>query len=184
MNRIENLEDVLISELRDLYSAEQQILAAFPRMVERIGSKDMKQALSEHMEQTKGQLARLDRISEIVGERVSGKHCEGIEGLIREGDKEISFRGNPSLLDVILTGACQRIEHYEIAGYTTARAIAEQLGMEEVADLLQETLDEESDADERLTQICEADILPSCTYEEPEAAEDEVVERYPHHSHR
>lgn len=173
MNRMQTMEDILLEELKDLYSAEQQIMEAMPKVIQRASAKELKQVLTNHMEETKGQIARLEQVESILNKRLSGGKCEAMEGLIRECQDVLSLSGNPALIDVLITGACQRIEHYEIAGYGTARTIAEQMGYDDVADLCQTTLDEESNADEELTRVSEDEILPNCPYEAEEEQSDE-----------
>ncbi len=168
MTRMQTMEDILIEELKDLYNAEQQIAQAIPKVIQKASARELRQALSNHLEETKGQIARLEQVENILNKRLSGEVCEGMQGLIRECEHVLSLNGNPALIDVLITGACQRIEHYEIAGYGTARTVAEQMGYDDIADLCQATLDEESNADEELTRVSEDEILPNCPYEADE----------------
>jgi ferritin-like metal-binding protein YciE len=155
----ENLQDLYVEQLRDLYSAENQILKALPRMAKTASHQDLQTAFQMHADQTQRQVERLERIFEELGERPSGKHCKGMEGLIEEG-KELLEKKNadPDALDAGLIAAAQKVEHYEIAGYGTVRAYAEQLGFDQQARLLQETLDEEGATDKKLTSLAEGRI--------------------------
>jgi ferritin-like metal-binding protein YciE len=150
-------QDLLELELKDLYSAEKQLTKALPKMAKTATNGDLKQAFESHLEETEGQIERLERIFkqlDISYTRV--EKCKAMEGLIEEG-KEIMEEGlEPDVLDAALICAAQKVEHYEIAGYGCARTFAQQLGHEEVAELLQETLDEEGNADKRLTDIAES----------------------------
>lgn len=178
MDKVESINDILLTELKDLYSAEAQITKALPKVIKKVSSTELKRALTEHLDQTRGQLARLERIGEILDENLSGEKCEAMEGLVSEGEEVMELSDDPGLTDALIISACQRIEHYEMAGYGTARAIAEQLGLDDVVGLLQDTLDEEGDANERLTDISEGEILPSCSApseEEWEAEEEEEI---------
>jgi ferritin-like metal-binding protein YciE len=156
-----NLQDVLLDELRDLYNAENQLVKALPKMAEGASSPKLKQAINMHLEETKVHVQRLEEIGEIIGKKLTGKTCKAMEGLVKEGEEALDHESeNPALIDALIIGAAQRVEHYEMAGYGTARAFAEQLGKSRVVQLLQETLDEEGAADKKLTQVCQDDILP------------------------
>ena len=160
MPKLDSLDKVLESELKDLYSAENQLLKALPRMAKKASTPSLKVAFTSHLEETKGQVERLQKIGTILGIKLTGKVCKAMQGLVEEGKEVLEEESdNKALIDVLLIGAAQRVEHYEIAGYGTARAIAEKLGRGEVAQLLQESLDEESAADEKLTAISEGEVL-------------------------
>jgi len=160
MPKLASLDKVLEDELKDLYSAENQLLKALPRMVKKASTPSLKEAFTSHLEETKGQVERLQKIGTILGIKLTGKVCKAMQGLVEEGKEVLEEESdNKALIDVMLIGAAQRVEHYEIAGYGTARAIAEKLGRGEVAQLLQESLDEESAADEKLTAISEGEVL-------------------------
>lgn len=156
--KIKTMQDLLIDELRDLYSAESQLLRALPKMAKAASSPDLKSAFEQHQEITKRQVERLEEIFQGLGKSPKGKKCLGMEGLVQEGEEVIGDAGNPEVLDAALIGAAQRVEHYEISGYGTARTHARELGLQKEAGLLQETLDEESRTDEKLTQIAESMI--------------------------
>ena len=151
--KLENLQQLFVQELRDLYDAETQITDALPKMIEAAHYDQLKNALQEHLDVTRQQIDRLDQIFDILGEDASGQTCKGMKGVIKEGDEIISQGGDNATVDAGIISAAQRVEHYEMAGYGTVRTYAELLGQQEIAQLLQETLDEEKEADETLTQI-------------------------------
>lgn len=160
MPKLKSLDNVLADELKDLYSAENQLLKALPKMAKKASTPSLKEAFTSHLEETKGQVERLQKVGTILGLKLTGKACKAMQGLIEEGQEVIAEQSdNKALIDVLLIGAAQRVEHYEIAGYGTARAIAEKLGQREVAQLLQETLAEEGAADKKLTAISEGEVL-------------------------
>lgn len=153
---LDNLQDVLILQLRDLYSAEDQLLTALPLMAAGANSAELKAAFNDHTAQTREHRSRLERCFSLLGCEVQSETCEAMEGLIEEGNEVLSLSGDPEVKDAALVAAAQRVEHYEIAGYGCARTFARQLGQTAVASLLQETLDEEGDTDKRLTDIAES----------------------------
>jgi ferritin-like metal-binding protein YciE len=156
--KITTLEDLLADELKDLYSAENQLVKALPRMARAVDSKDLRSALEEHLKQTHKHVERLERICEKLDISPKGKKCTGMEGLIGEGTEILNTEGESDPLEAGVIGAAQRVEHYEIAAYGTARAHARQLGFIEIANLLGKTLQEEKRADEKLTQIAENQV--------------------------
>jgi ferritin-like metal-binding protein YciE len=149
------LEELLIDELKDLYNAENQIIKALPKMAKAASSPDLRRAFERHLEETRKQVERLDQIGEQLEVRLTGKKCHGMEGLIEEGKEIMSQDLEENALDAGLIGAAQKVEHYEIAAYGTARAHAEMLGYTKVARLLQQTLNEEGMTDKKLTQLAE-----------------------------
>lgn len=153
--RLNSLHNAFVDELRDLYSAENQITKALPQMIEAASSDKLKQAFQEHLDVTKNQIDRLKLVFKQLNESPSGETCKAMQGLIEEGSEVVEKNGNAQVKDAVLIAAAQKIEHYEIAGYGTVRTYAEMLGFEDVADLLQETLDEESETDEKLTELSE-----------------------------
>lgn len=153
---MENLKELLIDELKDLYSAESQIVKALPKIVRGIESDELKAAINEHLEVTKTQVQRLTQVFESLGAKPKGKHCKGMEGLLEEGSELLQEEEKGTLRDLALIGAAQRVEHYEVAAYGTAKAMAETLGLTEAAELLSETLAEEGEADQRLTEVAES----------------------------
>jgi len=153
-----SLRELYVEELKDLYSAETQILKALPRMIRAASNKDLQRAFTVHERQTQQHVKRLERIFRMLDESTRGKKCKGMEGLLEEGQELIKERPEPEVLDAGLIAAAQRVEHYEIAGYGTVRTYARQLGEEEQANLLQETLDEEGETDKLLTSLAESSI--------------------------
>jgi ferritin-like metal-binding protein YciE len=156
--KLDSLRNLFIEELRDLYSAEKQITRALPKMAKGATSPELQQAFETHLQQTEGQIERLDQIFELLGVSSNGKKCKGMEGLIEEGSELLEEDGEGFVIDAGLIGAAQRVEHYEIAGYGTARALAETLGETEAARLLQQTLDEEGETDKLLTRLAEQTV--------------------------
>jgi ferritin-like metal-binding protein YciE len=153
--KIDTLNTLLEQELKDIYDAEKRLVKAIPKMAKAASSADLKQALEEHLEVTKGQVARLEEVFETLGMTAKAKPCAGMKGLIEEGEEVMGEDGEESLMDAAIIGAAQRVEHYEIAAYGTVRTFAEKLGNDKAVELLQQTLDEEKEADEKLTQISE-----------------------------
>ena len=151
----ENLQDLYIDQLRDLHSAENQILKALPKMIGKTTHPDLKKALQEHQKVTEKQVERLDTIFSELGERPSGHKCKGMEGLLEEGDEVLKDFKDGDVLDAAIIASAQRVEHYEMAGYGTVRSMANMLGFDRQADLLQETLNEEGEADHKLTALAE-----------------------------
>jgi ferritin-like metal-binding protein YciE len=156
--KLNTLEDLLLHELKDLYSAENQLLKALPKMAKAADHEDLRAAFEEHLEQTEGQVDRLDQIAELLGKKLTGHTCKAMKGLIEEGSELISEDAHPAVKDAGLIGAAQRVEHYEIAGYGTARTLAEHLGHDEIVELLEETLAEEKETDVKLTELAESSI--------------------------
>jgi ferritin-like metal-binding protein YciE len=155
---LNSLDDLLIMELGDLYDAERRIVDALPKMAEAATSPQLKQAFSQHLQQTKRQVSRLEQCFVQLGKSVERETCDAMKGLIAEGDEIVDATGDSMVKDAALISAAQRVEHYEIAGYGTARTFAEQLGHTDVARLLQTTLNEESETDQILTQLAEQSI--------------------------
>jgi ferritin-like metal-binding protein YciE len=156
--KLKTLDDLLIKELRDLYSAEKQMIKALPKMAKAANSEALQDAFTEHLEVTKEQARRLETIFESLNVSSRGPKCAAMEGLVEEGDEMMKEEAAPAVMDAGLIGAAQRVEHYEIAGYGVARTFARLLGHDKVADMLQETLDEEGDADKKLTELAESEI--------------------------
>jgi ferritin-like metal-binding protein YciE len=154
------LDKLLIDELKDLYNAENQLVKALPKLAKKASTPRLAEAFNEHLEETRNHVSRLDTISKTLGVKLTGKKCAAMEGLIEEGKEILEEQDEGPVMDAALIGAAQRVEHYEIAAYGTARTMAEILGQDEVARLLQQTLDEEGAADKLLTQISEKDVLP------------------------
>ena len=145
--KLESVEDLFLAELRDLYDAENQLLKAIPKLVDAASAPALKVAFSQHLEETKGHVGRLDRVFRELDVKPSGETCEAMKGLVKEGEEFVQAKGEPSVRDAGLIGAVQRVEHYEMAGYGTARTLAKRLGFQEIAIILQQTLEEEGEAD-------------------------------------
>lgn len=152
---LDNLGNVLELQLRDLYSAEDQLISALPKMAAAAHSSDLKSAFETHLRETRQQKTRLEQAFRMLGCEPKSESCDAMEGLIEEGQEIIDMDGDPEVKDAALIAAAQRVEHYEIAGYGCARTFARRLGRNDVANLLQETLDEEGNADKILTDIAE-----------------------------
>jgi ferritin-like metal-binding protein YciE len=147
------LEDMLVETLRDTFDAEKQLVKALPKMAKAANSEELRAAFEEHLEVTRGQVDRLERVFAELGVAARGKHCVAMEGLIEEGKELIEEDHDPEVKDAGLIAAAQKVEHYEIAAYGTLRTWAEMLGHGKAAELLQESLTEESDTDEKLSQL-------------------------------
>jgi ferritin-like metal-binding protein YciE len=155
-----SLKDLYVEQLRDLYSAETQILKALPDMMERASHPELRSGFEMHRDQTQQQVQRLEQIFSDLGENPQGHHCDGMEGLLKEGREMLQEQGDSGVIDAGIIASAQRVEHYEIAGYGTVRSFAERLGMDEHARLLQQTLDEEGETDKKLTRIAEQVVNP------------------------
>ena len=153
-----SLEDILTDELKDLYSAENQLIKALASIAKGVDSEDLRSVFEEHLKQTRKHVERLETICQKLDISPKGKKCVGMQGLIEEGTEMLNSKGESEPLEAGVIGAAQRVEHYEIAAYGTARAHARQLGFTEIADLLDQTLTEEKQANDRLTYIAENKI--------------------------
>lgn len=172
MAKLKTLEDFFIESLKDLYSAEKQITKALPKMAKAASSEELKDAFESHLEETENQITRLEKIGRSEGKALTGKKCAAMEGLLEEGKELMEEDAAPEVLDVALIAAAQKVEHYEIAAYGCAVTYARLLGKDDVVDLLQETLEEEAAADEKLTAIAD-ELNP----EAMEPAEEEADEQ-------
>jgi ferritin-like metal-binding protein YciE len=152
---LDNLENVLILQLKDLRSAEEQLINALPKMAEAAANPELRSAFQTHLQETRQHKTRLDQAFRLLRKEPASETCDAMQGLISEGQEIIGLNGDPDVKDAALIAAAQRVEHYEIAGYGCARTFAQRLGLTEVARLLQETLDEEGNADKILTHIAE-----------------------------
>jgi ferritin-like metal-binding protein YciE len=159
--QLNSLQDVLVEQLGDLYSAEQQLVQALPKVSGAASDDKLRAAIDQHLEETRGHVTRLEQIFDQLGISAPVERCKAMEGLIAEGETIISAQGDPTAKDAALIAAAQRVEHYEIAAYGTARTLADELGHDDVETLLNETLDEESAADKKLTQIATGGLLRS-----------------------
>lgn len=153
--KLNNLNDLLIHELKDLYNAENQIAKALPKMAKAASSDKLATAFQDHLSETKVQIQRLEQVFEIIGEKATGEKCKAMEGIIKEAEDMMEKDASASVMDAALIASAQRVEHYEIAGYGTVCTYAKQLGMLDVLDLLQMNLSEEKKTDEKLTFIAE-----------------------------
>ena len=158
--KLNSIENLFVHELKDLLSAEKQLVKALPKMAKGANNSALQSAIKEHLEQTKGHVERLEKIFELLGKSPRAEHCKAMQGLIEEGSDLLDEDGAPTVKDAALIGAAQRVEHYEIAAYGTARTLAEMLGQNEAVDLLQQTLDEEKTTDEKLTELATSEINP------------------------
>ncbi|MDQ3876802.1 MAG: ferritin-like domain-containing protein [Actinomycetota bacterium] len=156
--KLESLQDVLEEQLNDLYSAEQQLVKALPKIAEAVSNPELQKAINNHLKETEEHVARLEDVFEVAGIKPGDEECKAMKGLIAEGEEVIEASGSGDAKDAALIAAAQRVEHYEIAAYGTARTISQQLGINDAAKKLQETLDEESKANELLTQIAEKKV--------------------------
>ena len=152
---LESLQDLYLEQLRDLHSAERQIIEALPKMIKQTSHPELRQAFERHLRQTEEQLRRLEQIGQKSGQKLTGHKCKGMEGLLEEGEELMKERADSDVLDAALISAAQRVEHYEMAGYGCARTYAQLLGLDDDAQLLQRTLDEEGETDHSLTALAE-----------------------------
>jgi len=156
--KMKNLEDLFVDTLKDIYDAENQIVKSMPKMIEKAKSNELKQGFKENLDVTNRQIGRLEQIFKEMRLPVQGKHCAGMEGLIKEGNEVMSGSMDAEVMDAALIAAAQKIEHYEIASYGTARAYAQALGHQNFAQLLDTTVNEEGMADKKLTSLAEKHI--------------------------
>ena len=170
--KLDTLKKLYVEELRDIYNAEQQLVKALPKMAKGASSDELREAIETHLDETKGQVERLEQIFEELGESPKGKTCQAMKGLVEEGSEILEEKGEDSVLDAGIIAAAQKVEHYEIASYGTLRTWADLLNQEEAAGLLQETLDEEGEADRKLNELADEIVNPEALLEgeEEEAA--------------
>lgn len=165
-----NINDLLGDEIKDLYSAEKQLTKAIPKMVKGSNDSALKEAFAAHLKETEGQVTRLEEVGALLGIKVTGKKCVGMEGCIKEGAEVLEEEGEDTILDLGLIGAGSRVEHYEMAGYLTAISLAKRLGVAEVVNLLQQNFAEEEAAEKKLRQIASA-LLKSAPVQQAVAAQ-------------
>jgi ferritin-like metal-binding protein YciE len=156
--KLESLKDLYVEQLKDLYSAENQLVEALPKMAEKANAPDLRKGFKDHLRQTEQHVKRLERIFKDLKVSPDGKECEGMKGLVKEGEEMMKMKGEPAALDAGLIAAAQRVEHYEIAGYGTVRTYAELLEKDDHVSLLEQTLREEEETDERLTELAESHV--------------------------
>lgn len=157
---LDTLQDLYLDQVRDLYSAERQIIEALPKMIDTASHAPLRDGLKHHLEQTRQHASRLEQIAERMNAKASGKKCKGMEGLLEEGKEVMNEEGDPAVIDAGLIAAAQRVEHYEIAGYGCARTYAELLGLRDDVSLLRQTLDEEAETDKKLTALATSVVHP------------------------
>ena len=155
---VTSVDDIFLMELQDIYSAEKQLEEALPKQAEAAGSETLRKLFTEHTEQTRGQIERLEQIFEMLDEEPGDESCEAMEGLVEEAEQIMEEVDQPELRDVALIAAAQKVEHYEMASYGTLRTLAESMGLKEAASLLEKTLDEEKRTDARLTKVAESEV--------------------------
>jgi ferritin-like metal-binding protein YciE len=172
------LKELYIDELKDIYNAENQLVKALPKMAKASSSDQLREGFEEHLEQTKGHVQRLEQIFEMLGESPKGKKCACMEGLVEEGSEVMKEDFEGSVMDAALIGAAQRVEHYEIAAYGTARALAETLGENEHISLLEATLNEEKETDEKLTELA-GEINQEAAGEQDQEGKEAEADRTP-----
>jgi ferritin-like metal-binding protein YciE len=156
--KLRSLQELYVEELKDLHSAETQLLTALPKMAKAASAPQLSKAFNDHLKETEGHVKRLETIFEKLGSSPKGKKCKAMEGLVEEGKETISEDADPSVKDAGLIAAAQRVEHYEMAGYGCVRTFAHLLGHDDAVQLLQKTLDEEGAADKKLTKLAETVI--------------------------
>ncbi len=156
--KMESLTDLYLEQLRDLYSAENQLVDALPKMAEAAHGPDLKKGIKEHLRQTQEHVTRLERIFNAMGEKPEGTTCKAMKGLVKEGEEMINAKGDPDVIDAGIIACAQRVEHYEIAAYGTVRAYSQALNRSDATQLIEKTLQEEKDTDRKLTELAEAHI--------------------------
>ena len=171
---IKTAHDFFVDELKDIYSAEKQAIRAYPKLAKAVSSPQLKEALQTHLEETKGQVERLDQVFEILEKRASGKTCEAMKGLVEESSEALEEIEKGPILDAALIACGQRMEHYEMAAYGTVVALAKAMGQDDIAQLLSQTLEEEKATDQKLTQISESVNKEAIGGEEEEEEEEEA----------
>lgn len=172
--KMESLQELYLEELKDIYDAENQLVKALPKMAKAATNEELKAAFEQHLEQTQEQISRLERVFEELGEKPKGKKCEAMKGLLEEGKQMMEEDASEEVMDAGLIAAAQKVEHYEIATYGTLRTYAEMLGFDEQAELLEETLDEEKDTDDNLTELAVSCINLEAADDDEDEEEAEV----------
>jgi ferritin-like metal-binding protein YciE len=158
MTEFNSMDDLFLQQLEDLYDAEKRLTEALPKMAKAATSGELKHAFQSHLLETEGHVRRLEKIFGMISHEPERETCAAMKGLIKEGEDMIDAKGDPAVRDAGLIAAAQRVEHYEMAGYGSVRSFAQQLGMNEAVQILQQTLDEEKDADKKLTSIAESAV--------------------------
>lgn len=168
----ETIKELFVAQIRDLYDAEKQIVRALPKLAKAADSEDLSQALTSHLEETKNHVSRLEKVFQLIGSNAKGKPCKGMKGLLEEGSEAVEEEDAGQLRDLAIIAGCQKVEHYEMSAYGTVRTLAEQMEKEDIVELLQETEDEEKEADEKLTALA-TEIYEMEGGEEADEAEEE-----------
>jgi ferritin-like metal-binding protein YciE len=158
---IHNLRELFVEQLRDLYDGEQQINEALPKLIEKANNPELKDVLRDHLEESRTHIERLEKIFQRLDQKPTGERCKGMKGILKEGDDLVGKAKDPAVIDTCIIVAAQRVEHYEVAGYGTVRTFAKQMGEESIAQLLEQTLNEEKQADVRLSEIANSTNLES-----------------------
>jgi ferritin-like metal-binding protein YciE len=158
---LDSMDSLFLNELKDVYNAEKQILTALPKMAKAAESPDLAKAFTDHLQETKGHVTRLEQIFGLIDQPVRGKKCKGMEGLLEEGKEILEEKGEGSVIDAALISAAQRVEHYEMAAYGCLRTYAQLLELDEAVTLLEKTLSEEEAADQKLTKLADGGINAS-----------------------
>lgn len=166
---LDSLRSLLTEQIKDLYNAENQLLKALPKLAKKASSESLREAFEGHLAETQGHVDRLAEVAQHLETKPSGKVCKAMQGLIEEGKEVLEEDGKPAVIDAALIAAAQRVEHYEIAAYTSAMSMADELGEKKIAKLLQETLDEERGAAEKLSDISTSEVLPASSQAESES---------------
>lgn len=159
--KLNTMKDLYIDQLRDLYSAEDQLISALPKMAQAASSSDLQKAFQDHLNETRNQKQRLEQIFSGLGVVPQGETCQAMQGLIKEGENIINAQADPTVRDAALIAAAQRVEHYEMAGYGAVRTFADELGYSNAKNMLQQTLDEEGAADKKLTSLAQGGLFSS-----------------------
>ena len=159
--KLNTMKDLYVDQLRDLYSAEDQLISALPKMAQAATSSDLQKAFQDHLSETRGQKQRLEQIFSGLGMSPQGETCQAMQGLIKEGEQIINAQADPTVRDAALIAAAQRVEHYEMAGYGSVRTFADELGFSNAKSLLQQTLDEEGATDKKLTSLAQGGLFSS-----------------------
>ncbi len=162
--QFDSFDTLFVDQLQDIYDAEQRIAIGLPKMADAASAHELKELFLQHLEETRHQIRRLEEVFELVGETAQAKECPAMKGLIEEGQEAINAEGDPMVLDAALIAAAQRIEHYEMAAYGTARTFARFLQQDRAANVLQEILEEEKHADQRLTELAEGFINAAASH--------------------
>jgi len=155
---LNSLQDLFVDQIKDLYDAENRLTEAIPKMADAANSSQLKQALLDHLRETQGHVSRLEQVFREINVEPARETCDAMKGLVAEGETMVKAKGDPAVKDAALIAAAQRVEHYEMSGYGSARTFAEQLGLTQAPRLLQQTLDEEKAADEKLNQIAKSSV--------------------------